>query len=49
MSGVCYPVDLLTERHGDTKLTNLLETLAELSEGALDVHDGCEAVYKRLR
>ena len=46
-----YRVDWLIEQHGDAKLTDLLETLADCPKArSAIVHDPCKAVYRqRLR
>jgi hypothetical protein len=44
-----YNVARLMERHGDAKLTDLLQTLANCPKARpASVHDRCEAVFERL-
>jgi hypothetical protein len=46
-----YSVAKLIVQHGDAKLTDLLQTLADCPKArSLSVHDRCKAVYgQRLR
>jgi len=44
-----YNVARLTERHGDAKLTDLLQTLANCPKArSANIHDRCRAVFERL-
>ena len=44
-----YNVARLTEQHGDAKLTNLLQTLADCPKArSLNIHDRRKAVYEGL-
>jgi hypothetical protein len=46
--GTCS-VERLMERHGDAKLTDLLQTLANCPKGrSASIHDRCGAVLERL-
>jgi hypothetical protein len=37
------------ERHGDAKMTNLLQTLANCPKArSANIHDRCRAVFERL-
>jgi hypothetical protein len=39
----------LMERHGDAKLTDLLQTLADCPKAkSASIHDRCRAVFERL-
>ena len=42
-----YNVARLMERHGDAKLTDLLQTLANCPK-ARSPHDGCKVVFEQL-
>ena len=44
-----YDVARLVEDHGDAKLTDLLQTLADCQKArAASIHDRCKAVFERL-
>jgi hypothetical protein len=44
-----YSVARLMERHGDAKLTDLLQTLANCPKAnSVSIHDRCRAVFERL-
>ena len=44
-----YNVARLMERHGDAKLTDLLQTLANCPKArSANIHDRCRAVFERL-
>jgi hypothetical protein len=44
-----HSVARLVERHGDAKLTDLLQTLADCPKGrSASNHDRCKAVFERL-
>jgi hypothetical protein len=44
-----YDVARLMERHGDAKLTDLLQTLADCPKArSVSIHDRCRAVFERL-
>jgi hypothetical protein len=44
-----YSVAKLMEEHGDAKLTDLLQTLADCSKArSASLHDRCKAVYGQL-
>ena len=44
-----YDVARLMERHGDAKLTDLLQTLANCPKArSVSIHDRCRAVFERL-
>ena len=44
-----YNVARLMERHGDAKLTDLLQTLANCTKArSVSVHDRCKAVFDQL-
>ena len=44
-----YKVARLMEQHGDAKLTDLLQTLAECQKArSASIHDRCKAVYEGL-
>ena len=44
-----YNVQRLTAQHGDPKLTDLLETLANCAKTrSASIHDRCKAVYSGL-
>ena len=43
-----YSVARLMERHGDAKLTDLLQTLANCPKArSASIHDRCRAVFER--
>ena len=45
-----YAVARLLEGHGDAKLTDLLQTLADCPKTrCASIHDRCKAVYEGLR
>ncbi len=44
-----YSVARLMERHGDAKMTDLLQTLANCPKArSANIHDRCRAVFERL-
>ena len=44
-----YNVARLTERHGDAKLTDLLQTLANCPKArSARIHDRCKVVFEQL-
>lgn len=44
-----YSVARLMEQHGDAKLTDLLQTLANCPKArSASIHDRCRAVFERL-
>jgi hypothetical protein len=44
-----YSVAKLMEEHGDAKLTDLLQTLADCQKArSASIHDRCKAVYEGL-
>jgi hypothetical protein len=44
-----YNVERLMERHGDAKLTDLLQTLANCQKArSASIHDRCKAVFEQL-
>jgi hypothetical protein len=44
-----YNVAGLMEQHGDAKLTDLLQTLANCAKArSASIHDRCKAVFERL-
>jgi hypothetical protein len=44
-----YAVARLTERHGDAKLTDLLQTLANCPKArSASIHDRCKVVFEQL-
>ena len=44
-----YNVARLLERHGDAKMTDLLQTLANCPKArSANIHDRCRAVFERL-
>jgi hypothetical protein len=44
-----YNIACLIERHGDAKLTDLLQTLANCPKArSASIHDRCRAVFERL-
>ena len=44
-----YKVERLMERHGDAKLTDLLQTLANCQKArSASIHDRCKAVFEQL-
>jgi hypothetical protein len=44
-----YSVARLMERHGDAKLTDLLQTLANCPKArSANIHDRCMTVFERL-
>ena len=44
-----YSVARLMERHGDAKLTDLLQTLANRPKAhSVSVHDRCKVVFEQL-
>ena len=44
-----YNVARLMERHGDAKMTDLLQTLANCPKArSASIHDRCKAVYEQL-
>jgi hypothetical protein len=44
-----YNVARLMERHGDAKMTDLLQTLANCPKAcSANIHDQCRAVFERL-
>ena len=44
-----YKVERLMERHGDAKLTDLLQTLANCQKARLaSIRDRCKAVFEQL-
>jgi len=44
-----YSVARLMEEHGDAKLTDLLQTLADCQKArSASIHDRCKAVYEGL-
>ena len=44
-----YSVAKLLEQHGDAKLTDLLQTLADCQKArSASIHDRCKAVYEGL-
>jgi hypothetical protein len=45
----CYSVERLMAQHGDAKLTDLLQTLADCPKTrSASIHDRCKAVYEQL-
>ena len=47
--GRTYNVARLMEQHGDAKLTDLLQMLANCSKaGSASIHDRCKAVFEGL-
>ena len=44
-----YNVTRLMERHGDAKLTDLLQTLANCPKArSANIHERCKAVFEKL-
>jgi hypothetical protein len=43
-----YNVARLVEQHGDAKLTDLLQTLANCPKARSAIHDRCKAVFEGL-